>query len=161
LQLAVKRHLPVVVENLCKRGANMSVLDSDGNSPLWNALDTGQEDIASILVANKCDTTQWGPGPDGCQHTLLHRAIDENNDAVAVFLIRSGCDINSARRAGVNGETPDEAKDGMTPLHLACTWGQERVVNALVEHECQLNVQVKPSQKLFVQIKAKNKVRFI
>jgi ankyrin repeat protein len=50
LQLAVRRHLPLVVENLCKRGADMLVLDSDGNSPLWTALDTGQEDIASILV---------------------------------------------------------------------------------------------------------------
>jgi hypothetical protein len=28
----------------------MSVLDLEGNSPLWNALDTGQEEIASILV---------------------------------------------------------------------------------------------------------------
>lgn len=50
LQLAVKRHLPLVVENLCKRGASTSVLDAEGNSPLWTALDTGQEDIATILV---------------------------------------------------------------------------------------------------------------
>jgi ankyrin repeat protein len=42
----------------------------------------------------------------------------------------------------LNGETPDEAKDGMTPLHLACTWGQEKVVNALVEHSCDINKQV-------------------
>jgi len=88
LQLAVKRHLPLVVENLCKRGADMAVLDGEGNSPLWTALDTGQEDIASILVTNKCDTTQWCTGPEKCQQTLLHRAIDENNDAVAVFLIK-------------------------------------------------------------------------
>jgi ankyrin repeat protein len=88
LQLAVKRHLPLVVENLCKRGANMSILDSEGNSPLWTALDTGQEDIASILVANKCDTTQWSTGPENCLQSLLHRAIDENNEAVAVFLIK-------------------------------------------------------------------------
>ena len=120
----------------------MSILDSEGNSPLWTALDTGQEDIGSILVMNKCDTTQWSVGPENCQQTLLHRAIDENTDAVAVFLIKrqlikkklfhyefltriiflSGCDINSPRRPGVNGETPDEAKDGMTPLHLACNF---------------------------------------
>ena len=77
-----------MVENLCKRGADMAVLDADGNSPLWAALDTGQEDIASILVMHKCDTTQWCMGPENCQQTLLHRAIDENNDAVAVFLIK-------------------------------------------------------------------------
>ena len=142
LQLAVKRHLPLVVEHLCKRGANMSELDSESNSPLWTALDTGQEEIASILVKYKCDTTQWCKGPEECQQTLLHRAIDENNEAVAVFLIKSGCDINSCRKPGLNGETPDEAKDGSTPLHLACIWGQEKVVLALVEYKCKLNAQV-------------------
>ncbi|CAF0854297.1 unnamed protein product [Brachionus calyciflorus] len=141
LQLAVKRHLPLVVENLCRRGADMSVLDSEGNSPLWNALDSGQEDIASILVNSKCDTTQWSSGPEGCQQTLLHRAIDENNDAVAIFLIKSGCDINSPRRPGLNGETPEEAKDKMTPLHLASGWGQEKIAQCLLEHGCEINLQ--------------------
>ena len=88
LQLAVKRHLPLVVKHLCKRGANMFVLDGEGNSPLWSALDSGQEDIALILASNGCDTTQWCDGPEKCQQTLLHRAIDENNDAVAIFLIK-------------------------------------------------------------------------
>ena len=32
----------------------------------------------------------------------------------------SGCDINSSRKPGVNDETPEEALDKMTPLHLAC-----------------------------------------
>lgn len=140
LQLAVKRHLPLVVENLCKRGADMSVLDSEGNSPLWTALDTGQENIAEILVSNKCDTTQWGAGPENCQQTLLHRAIDENNDAVSIFLIKNGCDINSPRRPGINGEAPEEATDGMTPLHLSCSFGQEKVVCTLIENsDCQIN----------------------
>jgi ankyrin repeat protein len=119
----------------------MSELDSEGNSALWTALDTGQEDIASILVNYKCDTTQWSLGPENCQQTLLHRAIDENNEPVAVFLIKSGCDIDSPRKPGPNGETPDEARDGQSALHLACTWGQEKVVQALVEHNCKLNLQ--------------------
>ena len=34
------------------------------------------------------DTDGWSPGPDGCQQTLLHRAIDENNEDAAAFLIR-------------------------------------------------------------------------
>lgn len=142
LQLAVKRHLPLVVENLCKRGSDMAVLDSEGNSPLWTALDTGQEDIADILVKNNCDTTQWNIGPENCQQSLLHRAIDENNDAVAVFLIKSNCDINSPRKPGLNGETPEEATDGMTPLHLSCSFGLEKVVRALVDDpRCEINQQ--------------------
>lgn len=58
IQLAVKHHLPSVVETLCQNGAKMNVVDENGDSVLWNALDSGQEDIASILVKFACDTTQ-------------------------------------------------------------------------------------------------------
>ena len=51
LQLAIKRHLPVVVDALCKRGANMNIWDDAGDCALWQALESGQEDIASILVS--------------------------------------------------------------------------------------------------------------
>lgn len=50
LQLAISHNLPDVVEALCRRGIDMSVVDSNNNCPLWTALDAGQEDIASILV---------------------------------------------------------------------------------------------------------------
>jgi ankyrin repeat protein len=58
IQLAVKHHLPSVVEALCRNGANMNVVDENNNSVLWNALDSGQEDIATILVKFGCDSTQ-------------------------------------------------------------------------------------------------------
>jgi len=59
IQLAVKHHLPSVVEALARNGANLNVVDESGNSVLWNALDSGQEDIASILVKFGCDSTQY------------------------------------------------------------------------------------------------------
>ncbi|CAF4970877.1 unnamed protein product, partial [Rotaria sp. Silwood1] len=139
IQLAVKHHLPSVVEALCRNGANMNVVDENGNSVLWNALDSGQEDIASILVKFGCDSTQWSNGPDNCRQTLLHRAIDENNESVACFLIRSGCDINSPRQPGVNDETPDICKTLESPLHLASQWGLERVVSTLIEYHADIN----------------------
>jgi hypothetical protein len=80
---------------------------------------------------------RWSNGPDNCRQTLLHRAIDENNESVACFLIKryninyffpnqyplsslflSGCDINSPRQPGLNGETPDICKTLESPLHL-------------------------------------------
>ena len=59
LQLAVKHHLPPVVEALCRNGAKTNVVDENENSVLWNALDSGQEDIATILVKFGCDSTQY------------------------------------------------------------------------------------------------------
>ena len=51
LQLAIKCQLPSVVELLCEKGALMDDMDDQGSCPLWDALDSGQEEIASILVS--------------------------------------------------------------------------------------------------------------
>lgn len=58
IQLAVQFHLPLVVEALCRHQAMMNVVDEKGNSVLWNALDSGQEEIATILVKFGCDSTE-------------------------------------------------------------------------------------------------------
>ncbi|XP_060560051.1 rabankyrin-5-like, partial [Ruditapes philippinarum] len=141
LQHAIKRHLPVVVEVLCQRGVDMNITDNNNNCPLWQALDSGQEDIAHTLVKHGCDVDLWLSGPGNCQQTLLHRAIDENNESVACFLIRSHCDKNSPRRPGPDGEGGDEARDGQTPLHLSCAWGLEMVVQCLMEFGAEVNTQ--------------------
>lgn len=45
-----------------------------------------------------------------------------------MFLIRSGCDVESTRRVGPSGEGADIAADKHTPLHLCCTWGLAPVI---------------------------------
>lgn len=50
--------------------------------------DAGQDEVASTLVRHGCDTTAWSRGPEGCLQTLLHRAIDTNDENIACFLIR-------------------------------------------------------------------------
>lgn len=141
LQLAIHCRLPEVVDALCLRGVDMSALDRLGNCPLWAALDSGQDNIASILVRHGVDTDCWGPGPELCQQTLLHRAIDENKETIAIFLIQAGCDLDSSRMPGPNGEGGDEAKDKASPLHLCCQWGLDVVVRTLIEHEANINCQ--------------------
>ena len=59
LELAIKRHLVAVVDQLCKQGAAVNETDDNGDCPLWQALDTGQEDIASLLVG------EWGGAVEG------------------------------------------------------------------------------------------------
>ena len=55
--------------------------------------------------------------------------------------IFSGCDLDSPRKPGPKGEqTP--VIDGQTPLHLASSWGLERVVQTLLEFNAQINIQV-------------------
>ena len=52
LQLAIRKQLMKVVDALCQRGANMNLMDASGNCPLWEALESGHEDIASVLVSS-------------------------------------------------------------------------------------------------------------
>lgn len=54
----------------------------------------------------------------------------------------SGCDVNSSRRPGPNGEGDEEARDGQCPLHLAASWGLEEVAQCLLEFGANVNAQV-------------------
>jgi hypothetical protein len=54
----------------------------------------------------------------------------------------SGCDVNSPRQPGADGEGEEEARDGQTPLHLAASWGLEETVQCLLEFGANVNAQV-------------------
>ena len=139
LELSIRKSLTSVADCLCRKGADLSHT-SGPDPPLWQALQSDQ-DLASVLVRHGVDTDGWGEGPDGCHQTLLHRAIDENNEDAACFLIRSGCDLNSPRRVGPDGRGGDEAHDLATPLHLCCQWGLESTAQCLIEHGAGMNVK--------------------
>ncbi|XP_025406363.1 rabankyrin-5 isoform X2 [Sipha flava] len=139
LELATISGQNIVVEELCKRGVDMAVPSSNSDPILWLALTSEQEDIASTLVKYGVDTDSWSEGPEGCLQTLLHRAIDENSESAARFLIRSGCDINSPRKPGPGGRGGEESKDQSSPLHLCCHWGLQSVVQTLLEHGANVN----------------------
>lgn len=117
----------------------MGRLDAQGAPALWAALNSEQEDIASTLIRHGADPDCWGPGPSGCLQTLLHKAIDENLESAAIFLIQAGCDKDSPRKPGMNGEECDESRDQASPLHLCCQWGLEEVVQTLIEHSANVN----------------------
>lgn len=136
LLLAVYCRLGEVVEALCRRGVDTSI-----GCPLWAALESEQEDTASVLVSHGADTDCWSPGPEGYLQTLLHRAIDDNQQDIAQFLIRSGCDLNAPKRPGPGGAGGEEARNNCTPLHLCCEWGLEQVVQTLVEHGANVNAR--------------------
>ena len=138
LQLAIHCRLEAVVEALCTRGVSLSAPNNKGDCPLWCALESEQENIASVLVKHGVDTDCWSPGPDSCLQSLLHRAIDENNENAAIFLIRSGCDLDSPRQAGLDGPTESSASKE-SPLHLCCQWGLTKVLQNLIEHGASVN----------------------
>ena len=160
LELAIKMKMLNIIESLCRFGADMS-LSSGLYPPLWMALTQEESDyvgdIPGILVRHGVDTDIWIGGPEGCEQTLLHKAIDENLNTVAIFLIRAGCDLNSPRRPGPNGSGGEEARDLATPLHLCSQWGIEEVVETLLEHGAAINAKdVEGKTPLHVAIEGRN-----
>lgn len=142
LELAIKHKLVQVVRCICQKDYEMKNLKcSRGDPPIWIALTNRDEDIASILVEYNCDTNFWEEVPSKYSQNLLHRALDQNDQQIACFLIRSGCDCNSPRKPLKDGEGDEEAFDGQTPLHMACNWGMEEVVRTLLEHHADINAQ--------------------
>jgi ankyrin repeat protein len=133
LELAIHCRLESVVDALCARSVSLA-------SPniLWSALETEQENIASVLVKHGIDTDCWSLGADGLQQTLLHRAIDEQNEYAAIFLIQSGCDLDSPRHSpNDGGDTTPTTRE--SPLHMCCTHGLAKVVQTLIEHGANVN----------------------
>lgn len=50
--------------------------------------------------------------------------------------------MDSPRRPSPEGKGEEEAFDGQSALHLACAWGLEQVVQTLIEHGADVNLQV-------------------
>ncbi|CAL4119884.1 unnamed protein product, partial [Meganyctiphanes norvegica] len=142
LQLCIEQSVGSVVPLLCQSGADMSGgATYTTDPPLWQALTSKQEDIASTLVQHNVDRDSWADGPDGCHQTLLHRAIDENREDIACFLVRSGCDVNATRRPGPSGSGGEEAQDLQTPLHMCSSWGLQDTLQTLLEHGAKVNAK--------------------
>ncbi|KAF7496693.1 Rabankyrin-5 [Sarcoptes scabiei] len=143
LELAVKYQQPAVVDLLCRLGARFDQLTSSGDHILWEALkiykETEEIEIASVLIQRGCEPDGWHQSSEGFFQTLLHRALDANNEKAAVFLIQSNCDIHCVRRPGPKNEGKEDC-DGQTPLHMACSWGLVDVVRTLLEYKVNANL---------------------
>lgn len=160
LECAIRHGRPKIVESLCRLGSNVHEPSIDGDSLLWKALkrDDASNELASILVRYDCDPNGWHQSTEGgFRQTLLHRALDENNQRAAIFLIQNGCDIHAIRRPGPEGQGKDDC-DGQTPvsktffrcnrfvkniilqLHMACCWGMAEVVETLIKLQVDANL---------------------
>lgn len=86
------------------------------------------------------DQSLWKPFSDLCLELFKSRWNLLNWLCCASL---SGCDVNSPRKPGPNGEGEEEAHDGQTPLHLAACWGLEEVIQCLLEFGANVNAQVR------------------
>ncbi|KAM4547489.1 rabankyrin-5-like [Fundulus diaphanus] len=103
-------------------------------SPLWKP----------ILRHGLCETQDAKKGPIQFHEEVLfyrHEAEYNAESRACSVVFLAGCDVNSPRRPGPNGEGDEEARDGQSPLHLASSWGLEDVVQCLLEFGANVNAQ--------------------
>ena len=117
-------------------GADASVADTNGQTPLHHAIERQHEAVARLLIGKGADVTI----ADGRGETPLHAAAKGGHEAVARLLIDEGADASPADKSrqtplhhaivgeheavarlliGGSADVTAADKDGKTPLHVA------------------------------------------
>jgi ankyrin repeat protein len=136
LHEAVRRNSPEMIEMLLKAGADVSIRDRWGRSPLSYACN---EDVANTLlehvesVKSAAAALAYLNEEDVYGRTLLHRIIHERNNRMICFLVGSGADCS---------DTDMNIQDqiGETPLSYAVQFGQIEAVQRLLEVGASLDI---------------------
>lgn len=109
---------------LLEKGADVSQVDEDKATPLHLASRSGQESAARLLLENGadiCATDKFG-------RTALHLAVQQGHEAVVLMLLERGSDVNS--NTGSH-----------SPLHIAATRGDPRIVQALLKNCADVHIK--------------------
>jgi ankyrin repeat protein len=146
------------ISALIKKGANVNMETSGGNSPLHIIASTNKLEIANLLIANKANINAQNNSGDtplytalkwanmdtillllACDinpkienhygNTLLHVALLKNDIVLFDTLIKKGYDINHKN------------KNGTSPLHMALTNCQWDVAQFLIENGADINAK--------------------
>uniref|UniRef100_W5NHI8 Protein phosphatase 1 regulatory subunit n=1 Tax=Lepisosteus oculatus TaxID=7918 RepID=W5NHI8_LEPOC len=149
-----------ILKYLISQGANVGVVNSEGETPLDIAEEEAMEELlqnevnrqgVDIEAARKeeerimlRDARQWlNSGQiNDVRHaksggTALHVAAAKGYTEVLKLLIQAGYDVNI------------KDYDGWTPLHAAAHWGKEEACRVLVEHFCDMDIVNKVGQTAF------------
>ena len=112
-------------ECLIEAGVSPEVKDTNGNSPLFLAVESNNDDIARLLLQSKGNANSRGRG----KSTALHMAAKLGHDNCVTQLINHGANVN-LRDSG-----------GNTPLILASKYGNYTAMKLLIDVKCNLDLQ--------------------
>jgi ankyrin repeat protein len=122
LHYAVEAGNKAIVKKLLERNdVTVNIRDGDSCTPLFLALDEGEDEIASLLLENGASPNEKGGNADiGMDNTLLAWASSKRRKAHVEMLLSQGA------RPNIPG------KNGMYPLHMAARCASRDVLSALL-----------------------------
>jgi ankyrin repeat protein len=159
-------------------GANVNLVDNDGNSPLIETCIRNNIEIVENLLAFKADVNM--PNKYGITPLLI--SCDKNNIDIFKLLLKYKADVNVSDK---NGNTPlifacaknnieivklllelkvdvnVSDKDGNTPLILACSNGNLEIVKLLLELKADVNVSNKDGNTPLIFACYKNNIEIV
>ncbi|XP_067020791.1 serine/threonine-protein phosphatase 6 regulatory ankyrin repeat subunit B-like isoform X2 [Acropora muricata] len=124
---AVRQNDAACVERLLEHGANSSIQDSSGNTPLHRAICRGFSNISEMLIKSGCNVNLR----NSSGATPLHCSVIEKSAAMVSLLIATNADANI------------QDFSGNTPLHLSVSKGFSEISQLLIEAECNTDLRNK------------------
>ncbi|KAI8493684.1 hypothetical protein Bbelb_286050 [Branchiostoma belcheri] len=115
------------VKTLLQAGVQVNTENSEGETPLWDAVRGGHANIVTLLLQKGADLGAGANTASGIGQTLLQLAAQSGNAEIVGMLTKAEADLDKA---------DDE---GRTPLFLAAESGNAEMVSILIQAGADLN----------------------
>lgn len=120
-----------ILEILIDNGADINVLDPQGNAPIHCAVSKGQTKIVKMLIAQGADINLKRGDGNSPLNTAARAAMYPDSSEMVKILIANGADVN------VKGRYHN------TPLHNSVYSGNLEIVQALIKSGADVNAKNK------------------
>uniref|UniRef100_A0A8B9L4R7 Ankyrin 3 n=1 Tax=Astyanax mexicanus TaxID=7994 RepID=A0A8B9L4R7_ASTMX len=139
LHISSRLGKPEIIQQLLQHGACPDSTTTSGYTPLHLAAREGHKDVASILL------------DQGSGLTPLHVAAHYDNQKVALLLLDQGASPHAAAKVKYTHTLTHKHAHtltcitcmGYTPLHVACHYGNVKMVHFLLKNQAKVNAKTK------------------
>ncbi len=117
-----------IIGSLLSNGANVNVLENNGNPLLFKAIDEDNRDLASLLLGHGANVNiKNKKGQSSLVYIVEKRDLQDQKDWISLF-IGKGADINLVDN------------EGKSPLLIAFDKNDEEIIQFLIEKGADVNV---------------------